>query len=300
MKGGSPMRDEWPDNWESLILDGNMIIVVGTMKSGLTNLCNLIASFENTYYIYGNTLLKAIPPGEKNLHRVARSAFLYDYVIPNVRGIRGCEIPCAIEDRLTWARSTEERLNKLKLNLTSVDVLYYAAKTKACYLTDIIDGCVRAEEYSEMFPDSRIMHIVRNGFDVITARMVLNLDTDYSYKYPCGPNIDWMRDGKPWYAEDIWDDGWNNATKIAHLWRVQVNSLRPSVFYEKLMGNPNEWAGILLSLSPILKKTPATETVIGKMRGVYLSKMKPIVSISDIQSPEKIPFRETMERLGYL
>jgi hypothetical protein len=231
---------------------------------------------------------------------MARSAFLYDYVIPNVRGIRGCEIPCAIEDRLTWARSTEERLNKLKLNLTSVDALHYAAKNRACYVTDVLDGCSRAAEYGEMFPGCRIIHIVRNGFDVVSARLIMKWDLPHSYRYPCGPTIDWLKNGRPWYAEDSWDDRWNMATKIAHLWRVQVNGLRPSILYEKLMGNPGEWADILLGLSPILKRTPATDIVIGKMRGVYLNKREPVVSLKDIQGAEKEPFKETMERLGYL
>lgn len=291
---------EWPGEWEDLILRGNVVVVLGAGKSGLTNLCNLIASMSPSYYIYGNTILKALPVGASQLYPMIRAAFLYDYVIPNVRGIRGCELSCAIEDKLLWSRSPEERINKLKLNLNSLGVLHYAAGHRACYVTDILDGCVRWREYAELFPDCHIIHLVRNGFDAISGRLAMHWDTPNAYRYPFGPSADWLVDGRPWYAEKSWDKSWNDATKIAHLWRVQVEALPPGMFYEKIMEDPAGAVNSLLEMFPVLSRTPTTQTVTDGIRTLYSSRPKATVTLDDIQEPERAKFKSTMERLGYL
>lgn len=290
----------WPENWEEWILDGNVIVVVGAAKSGLTNLCNLFASLKPVYYIYGNTILKAMPVGKKEFYQMVRSVFLYDYVIPWVRGIRSCELPCAVEDKLLWARLPEERLKKLKLNLGSIGALYYAAANRAYYVTDVLDGCVRWKEYETVFKNCTIIHIVRNGFDVIAARKFLKWDNPLSQKFACGPVVDWASNGRPWYAEDSWDSDWNIETKIAHLWRIQVNSLPVSVFYENLVAAPVNCLSSLLDLSPILFKTPASDAAVLGLREIYVKQIQSHVTLKDIQEPERQKFKEAMEKFGYL
>lgn len=240
-----------------------------------------------------------MPLGRTDMHQITRAAFLYDYIVPNVRGIRGCELPCAVEDKFMWARTPIERLNKLKLNLNSAETLQYAASNKAFYVTDILDGCLRVKEYESLFPGCQIMHIVRNGFDVIGARQVMHWDNWYGYAYPSGPSADWLSGNKPWFAEESWDNRWNQVTKIAHLWRIQVDSLPPTIWYERMMGNPKEWVQILMGLSPVLERTVATDAIIDHMVSVHGNRPVSSVTIRDIQEPEKSKFINAMERLGY-
>jgi hypothetical protein len=300
-----------PNFWEKHILNESIVILVGVGKSGLTNLANLICSMKPAYYIYGPVLLKSIPPSppiNQYLRTCIRSSLLYDYLVPMVRGMRLCEDRRnATYADMAWATCPKERLKRLARELNSLGALHYMVRNKSLFVLDMCDAIFRAEIYRQIFPSCSVLHLARNGLDVVNLRAELGWDSTSSYFYPIGPTTDYLKykEGKPilapWFVLDeivdcYWDE-WNMATRAAHIWRIQVEGQPIDFRYEAVMENPEETITRLIHLFPFLEETSVTPLVVSKHNGAKPLERK--VTYDDIMQPELEEFKRVMNNLEY-
>jgi len=151
-----------------------------------------------------------------------------------------------------------------------------------------------------IFTGQRVLHIIRNGLDVVTSSIERGWYTDEW----CARQIDWAETtGAPWWADTEAKLAWGELTPLtraASCWRALLNyaDVIPGVRriqYEELAGNPAHFVGLFEQWYG-LKQTEITERHI---RGSK-PRPRPRIDLNDIQMPEREKFREKMEQLRYL
>ena len=290
------------------VLENNIVIVTGVGKSGTTIAALLMCSCSPTYHIYEPVLLKAIPPDlDIGINFVTRVALLYDYIIPIARGMRICDYEFqTVNSEWQWAtcqRTRSERRGDPQFDGSNIQPHLF--HENPLFVINILNGLSRIDQWKQVFPGMHVVHIVRNGFDVIASEMRRNWHEHDYYLYALTWSADWLFAEEKWpmpiYVEDeareCWLK-WTPITRAAHIWRTQVNMHPPDIRFEELTSEPLSVLHYYASRFKRLKKTELTEPW---LRRLVLKKIPPHeLTIKDIQEPERKKFKETMEKLEYL
>lgn len=289
------------------ILDNNVCIVTGAGKSGTTVAALLLASMNPTYHIYEPTLLKIIPPNSTDMiNFIVRSTILFDYIYPIVRGMRICDYNFqAINSEWQWATQQSERSRRTgNVDFEGQMAFLYLFRENPLFVINMLNGLSRLDQWKKIFPGMHVIHVVRNGFDVIaseTKRRKWHIPESYLFPIQCV--ADWLTADTevPLYVEEEsveYFHEWKPQTRAAHLWRTQVNMHPPSIKYEDLVNNPEGVATDYRWKFKKLKETDLTDQWIHRLK---LRTIPPHeMTLNDIEEPERDKFKKTMEELGYL
>jgi hypothetical protein len=305
---GDPRKIVFPSDFIE-ILDNNVVIVTGVGKSGTTVASLFICSMMPTYHIYEPVLLKLIPPEtDEMIDAITRGALLYDYILPIARGMRICDYEFQIINS-EWQWATCQKTRSRRRGDPTYDggnIQFYLFHENPLFVINILNGLSRLKQWAKIFPGMHVIHIVRNGFDVIaseTIRRQWHQPDSYIYSAPW--SADWLVAGEKWpmpfYVEDeareCWAD-WTPQTRSAHFWRVQVNMYPPTIRFETLTSEPQK---VLYDISNRFKRLALTELTQKWQNRLTLKKIPPHgLTLDDIQEPERKKFKETMEKLEYL
>ena len=291
------------------VLENNVVVVTGVGKSGTTVAALLLCSMKPTYHIYEPALLKIIPPHcDHNIYPIVSSTLLYDYILPIARGVRICDYEFQIINS-EWQWGTCQSTRSQRRGHPAFDgtnMLYYLCHENPLFVVNILNGLSRLGQWQEIFPGLNVIHIIRNGFDVIASETIRrSWHTPDCYVYSAPWSADWLFLNEKWpmpiyveeEARECWLD-WTPQTRSAHLWRVQVNMYPPTIKFEDLISEPQ---GVLHQYSNMFKRLMQTELTEKWLTRLTLKKIPPHeLTLENIQEPERQKFKETMERLGYL
>jgi len=273
-----------PLDYEELFRD-RVIIINGVGRSGTTIFGKLLASMQETYYLFEPLFLKfglcSVP-----------AVIFEDYFLPLVQG-RKMDITETDWSyyRNYWMGMRKVIPNSRQLALDHIKKYNsrFIIKTTECY-------CQRA--LTEIFPNVHFVNIVRNGNDTIQSSLARGWYSDEFMKlFP-----DYVVDGKiPLIVEeqedrDNWDE-YNQATRCAVVWRTSIEHFRGWLIkYEKLLKEP-EVTFMRVSNKYELTGSNLTSKYIDEIRNHKVSQYEDITD--QIQEPEKSKYMELMQRLGY-
>jgi hypothetical protein len=160
------------------------------------------------------------------------------------------------------------------------------------------------ESFTHLFPEVKIFHIVRNGFDVVSSSVARGWYTNrYMEKV-----VDYVtEDGMPWFwATFGWDykdwKQWNPATRAASVWisLMRASSINTpnvtTIKYEYLAENPRKIVRMLNETCG-LEQTDITIRHMYKILSHHISKYPSILDI--IAEPVRSEFIELNGRHGY-
>ena len=295
------------------LFTNSVTIITGCGRSGTSILGKLIGSMNGVEYLFEPTT-----PKFANVEPVlCRSLMFEDFVLPALQG-RNVNIDSGTES-YTGYYETDESLRLKWENKRRIDILPKILNKKPQLVLKLTEMQGMLSHLNTTFPGVRMIHIIRNGIDVIQSMMKPNWYTD---SYMQTNSVDWVSiytDDKgisynvPWFiAVEMDKEEWikyNHETRCAAVWRVTVEKMTELhknihiIKYEDLCRNPElEMKGIIdfmnIERDTQVEKSDITERHISTIKEWEKSKYPDI--IDKIQEPEKYKFIYLMEKLNYL
>ena len=295
------------------LFTNSVTIITGCGRSGTSILGKLIGSMNGVEYLFEPTT-----PKFANVEPVlCRSLMFEDFVLPALQG-RNVNIDGGTES-YTGYYETDESLRLKWENKRRIDILPKILNKKPQLVLKLTEMQGMLGHLNTTFPGVRMIHIIRNGIDVIQSMMKPNWYTD---SYMQTNSVDWVSiytDDEgisynvPWFiAVEMDKEEWikyNHETRCAAVWRVTVEKmieLHKNIHvmkYEDLCRNPElEMKGIIdfmnIERDTQVEKSDITERHISMIKEWEKSKYPNI--IDKIQEPEKYIFTYLMKKLNYL
>lgn len=252
-----------------------MVLITGAGRSGTGITGRILGSCENAVFAYEPPWLLAIAPLMAANHLESQAAkFLLEVCIhdaefyPQLIGRKVNLRPGYSNsfNYLTW----EELLRRLALPDRRRDYHRMAGRENLRFVFKMPDVHLVLGKLLELFPQLKIIHLMRHGKDVIASGLRRQWYTDEFYK---NWTVTWFSclgqrwPACPWFVEERYQDhwiGWNPATRAAYSWaRMVQHGLEVTkayqdrvltVRYETVAANISqesqrlaEWAGLRLS-----------------------------------------------------
>ena len=290
------------------VLDGRVVFVTGVGRSGTTIFSKLLSSMAPALYFDEPMLFNFFP-----LESSIPAIFYDDYVQRGIGQIleRG---PGALKG-LNREFKSEGYPN------TNRGILQFIKDVRPVIVVKLINSQPYISRYSQLFPGIRILHIVRNGLDVIKSAAFLDWYCDGETvsesrlaRITTGPFNEMVHSdldcNVPWYIPreevGIWKDS-DTLTRLAHSWSVLVQSQEVDLTYEDMCKNPSSIAASL-SKTFDMQATDRTKAIIEditnhKPRDYAWFNLKTgkkqSTSISDIGKPIREKFEVAMDKMQY-
>jgi hypothetical protein len=267
------------------------ILITGVARSGTTILGNLLQTLKPTFYLYEPDILR--PPFFNLTERAAerfRRIILEDYFLGPVKNIK-------MESDAKW---------KLRERIT-IDRPYFIIKQP--------NAQPYIEYYKKLFPGLKILHILRNGIDVVRSMIGLDwqcisTEMDFNMNNVIQPNkFKWQDDDRfPSWIEDTESKKqwyiWNRETRAAFLWRSLVEySMKYdddmdfiNILHSDLSAFPEEFLKGLTDATG-LKHSEHTAEVISEIRRFIPTHYD--VILEKISQPELGRFIKRLDHLGF-
>jgi len=266
------------------LLTDRVILITGPGRSGTTILGKIIGSMEPVYYLFEPSILKFIRRGLDGL----RATIFEDYWMLQVQG-RNLNVNMNEDSYIG-------NYNTFKFETKRVEALKECSRSKlAIKLTEFQ---TRIPDAQEVFPGLKVVHIYRNGLDVIDSMTRRGWYTDEYMKIGF---LDHTFYDMPAFLDlqsiEKWRE-YNQVTRCACVWRCSVDGLQEinnmlHIRYEDL---PNiELDGLARWLN--LGVTDLTRKHFKSVQNREPTQHKNM--IDDIQEPERNLFLSSMRRLKY-
>ena len=197
--------------------ENRVIIITGAGRSGTTILGKIVGSMEPAYYLFEPTIMKAMLLQDLD-DTAMLMTLLEDYWAPKIQG-RACnnninddswdghyyEMPYVWHSMMRNELLTKVSESKLVIKLTDIQPSLY--------------------DIRRLFPGVKIVHIIRNGNDVISSAVKRRWFTDNYMKHDFLDVTYW---GVPWMIDEeveaiVWKN-WNPETRAACMWRTCVET----------------------------------------------------------------------------
>lgn len=300
-----------PTNYEA-IFKNRVLVITGMGRSGTTIVGKLLASMENVFYIFEPAILKyyinsAFISSYNDTGKfttVLRGVMFEDYFLPLIAG-RSIN-PQAYEWTYAenqWATSSK-RTKKLKKLTRRHKILEYIADENPLFIVKTLEQQLTENDIRKFFPGCQLLHVIRNGLDVVTSSVNRKWHTP---KYYNEEIVDWVLPpsmGKvnyPLYIDESskdWWSRWTEATRAACVWRNLMETTQGvALKYEDLCSKPAHYTKWLASQHD-LTQTDITQVHIDSIKEHKESKAKK-VTLDDIELPERDKFAKTMKKFGY-
>ena len=267
------------------LLTDRVILITGAGRSGTTILGKIIGSMEPAYYLFEPSILKFIRRDLDGL----RATIFEDYWMLQVQG-RNLNVNMDEDSYLG-------NYNTFKFETKRVEALKECSKSKL--VIKLTEFQTRISDAVEIFPGLKVVHIYRDGLDVIDSMMKRGWYTD---EYMKTGHLAWSKNNIPFFLDAQAKRNWkkyNQATRCACVWRCSVDGLRErdnmlQIRYEDLPSMDFDGLAWWLNLGI----TDLTRKHIKSVRGWKPTQHKD--SLNDIQGPERNLFLSTMKRLKYV
>ncbi len=287
IKGGSPFKI--PMDYSAIFKD-RLLIITGVGRSGTTILGKLIGSMTPVYYLFEPAIMKYHAMDDQLL------AILFeDYFLPI---IQGRNLNPSVHDDSFWGHyysQAEIRYAHRKLSKRE-DALKFVADIQPLFV-------IKSNEIEQFSEGAKVLHIVRDGRDVVNSSVAHGWYTD-EYMKTAIQGIYFENDA-PCFLDVEQMARWpqmNQATRCALVWRILTQSLEEYAtwtdLYENLIRDARGYLVCLKTRWPNLAFTKQTEmhlSSIGKHKGGSY----PDVT-DQIDPSERILFDETRKEYGYL
>lgn len=271
-----------PTNYDEIFQD-RVIIITGVSRSGTSILGKILGSMTPAFYLFEPAIMKYMTT---NIPReVFQGILLEDYFMPIIQG-RAWNLNKGDQSFIGNYLDEFQRA-KCQIVLNSrINAIDYISKIKPFFIIKSNEIQPYKKELAHFFPNPLILHIVRNGNNVVSSMVKKGWWTDDFLK----GHIEWMSENAPWYIKelDLWQN-YSQYTRAACVWRTLVDLLQPNIKYEDLANMPLNING----LSP----TELTQKHIRSLSDHKKTEHPNI--INEIQQPERDKFIASMERLGY-
>ena len=287
-----------PIDYESIFRD-RTIIITGVGRSGTTILGKLIGSMTPTVYLFEPAIMKYLL-NEGN-HDAFLGTLFEDYLLPIVQG-RSLNY-CESDDSCIQHHWSDKQVNQSRKLRTRKEAVEWVNESgiKFVIKTNELSG---DSDLKSVFPGHKLIHIIRNGNDVIHSALAKGWYTDEYLKNACIDRVERHElDPKffvPWFLDELtlyWP-AYNQETRIAHVWRNLVEGQTDCMVltYEHLIEEPEKTISWIPGYLDLVQ-TDLTEKHIASIRN---QGRKDYPSLLDrIQEPERSKYVATMERLGY-
>ena len=271
------------------LLTDRVILITGAGRSGTTILGKIIGSMSDCYYLFEPSIMKFVT----NPHEL-RATIFEDYWLLQYQGRAGNYQNFDDDSHMYNYRTDLCRMLGRK-----DDVKNCLNSKLVIKLTEFQN---RTDFFKLTFPGAKVVHIYRNGNDVVDSMMKRGWYTDKYMKigfldqtlYPSFdiPSFLDLQSVKKWSE-------YNQVTRCACVWRCSVDELREGnnmlqIRYEDLPSM--EFDGLASWLN--LGITDLTRKHIKSVQNRELTQHKN--TIDDIQGPERNLFLSTMKRLKYV
>lgn len=302
----------------------NVVIIVGVGRSGTTILGKIMGSMRNTVYLFEPAIMKYLPmlwdkelqvrleglheteevyPFENYPPSFIEQAFLgtlfEDYILPFIQCRSGMS-----HDSLDWTwwghymHAAEYRERKQLSG--RADVLRWLQENKPLFVLKVNESQKMLDVFSYLFYGCQFIHIVRNGFDVISSSIKRGWYTDDSQaiefadskKVPLFVN---KASRKYWPSYDA-------VTRAACAWRCLADLNKRSdcwtIRYEDFCDNHDLIAGEIVDRFGLERSDITDRHVFATEQ--YKQKEKQTITLDMIAEPERNEFHKVMQRLGYI
>jgi len=297
---------------------GRVVLLTGVGRSGTSILGKLVGSMMPSYYLFEPAVMKLVPTlcaldaDRRAVYGATLRALLFeDYILPMVHGRTlnfNIHDDSYIENYIARA-DIEQRWKQLRRR---GDAVSYLQAQDAKYVLKTPEFQPLLAPLEDIFPQMRVVHITRNGNDVVSSAVARGW---YSDSYMNESIVDWVRKGRgggcntPWYLDDESQrhfPEWNAETRAAAVWRslteqgIRYSETHPGqcleVSYEELVNAPAAVvSGIGERLGLVL-----TELTHKHLRDIGSFSVARYASVTPkLQEPERPKFLELMESLGY-
>lgn len=282
------------------IFSNRTIIITGVGRSGTTILGKLIGSMERTAYLFEPAIMKYCLPNCTTGFdiRAFLGTLFEDYFLPIVqaRALNYCT------DDDSWIRhywSGEQIVKAISLRRRS-EAVEWARKSGLRFIIKTNELEMSCRDLNDVFPGVKVVHIIRNGNDVIHSALKKGWYTDGYMKESCLERVDRgtpLFIGFPESIERIRWIGYNQTTRIACVWRSLVTRDADLSFkYEDLAYCPEvivDWTTKNLGLTRTMLTIKHLADIKNRGRKQYES------LLDEIQEPERTLYCQTLESLGY-
>jgi hypothetical protein len=248
-----------------------MVIITGVGRSGTSLLAKLIGSMENTVILYEPAITKfmlRIPQMDK----ITRSVLMEDYFLPMIIGRNVNRITEDESWRGNFWLSGNMRSRKAAIRWIDAFDPTFIIKT--------LETQPLIRRMGELFPGCKVIHIIRNGNNVIGSTLNRGWYTD---EWLSGSIIDHVARNRncniPWYVPARLHDFWLKSdaiTRIAFVWAYLVRAGERNncinVRYEDVLTMPDMVVNRLatvLNLRPTDLTNTHKSAVLGHPERVY-------------------------------
>ncbi|MGA7802792.1 MAG: sulfotransferase [Gammaproteobacteria bacterium] len=299
--------------------EGRVVLLTGVGRSGTSILGKLIGSMDRTYYLFEPAVMKLLPAlcvldsDRKAVYGSALRALLFeDYVLQVVHGralnFNRQDDSCV--EHYMLRSDIEARWSTLRRR---DDAIAYLDRQDARYVIKTPEFQPLSEILEDAFPDMKLIHITRNGNDVVSSAVARGW---YSDTYMNENIVDWVRKGDqggcnvPWYLDEESQahfGGWNVETRAAAVWRcltdhgIRHSEARPGqsmeVSYEELVRDPD---GTTSRTADYLGRMP-TDLTRKHIKAIKAFEINRYPSVEHkLQEPERGKYVALMRQLGYM
>ena len=286
------MRLTLPTNYFKL-LKGRVLIITGVGRSGTSLLGKICGSFQRTVYLFEPAFMKYLMFNYDR--RVLRAVLLEDYFLPIMQGRYRNENK---EDQ-SWAGNYTSWAHIPRRE----DALAAIQEQNPLFIIKTNEFQPLLDRVEDVFPKAKILHIIRNGNDVVNSSLSRGWYTDL-YLHTIQ---DWAQESRgvsvPWYlniqdkAEFARSD---QVTRCSIVWRslsgystYDTEGVKV-VRYEDILSKPLD---VVSELGDFLGRRKTDLTM------QHVKALKPRKQYADITDKialqERRRFTAAMQRLGY-
>jgi len=309
-------------------LDFEKVIIIGVCRSGKTLLGRILGTLENVEFVDEPWLATIIPSfqGNKLIDPEVAKEIMKSYVeelFNDMILLRQANFRPGDQSSI-WVRKDAKVILERLINVkTREDVRKYVEEKKPVLLLNLSSTTLFISFLAEVFPDCKIIHVVRNGLDVAIEVGKKKWYSNKQLKNPICNGILYKvyfsksYSGKyyiPWWVKKGEEEKFlkiNDFAKGLYFWRRHIEldekeikkfkTKRPKQYmevrFEKLLKNPGK---VIHSLSGFInaKYSNQTNMVVSEVdcKGLNSNKKYPLKSVTD---EEKAKAKKLLKKLKY-
>lgn len=298
---------------------GRIVMLTGAGRSGTSILGKILGSMQHTYYLYEPAIMKLMPvlcAASDQGARCAsafRSILFEDYFSQLVHG-RNLNWNAAEDSYVGHYMPKQEVEARWSEMTRRGEIVDYIKQTKPLFVVKTPEFQSLYAEFDRSFEHNVIIHIIRNGNDVVNSSVNRGWYTD---EYMRQSIVDWVEHNDnaekcpvPWYIDEEskrYFSQWDQVTRAACVWRCLTEqgmartAAKPAtskeVRYESLCQSPEAIVGFLEQFFNVSRSSITAR----HMRDIGAFKPKSYASVyPQLQEPEKSKYARLMSQLGYL
>lgn len=245
------------------IFKNRLVLITGVSRSGTSTLGKIVGSMKNVIYLFEPFIMLLLPILAKDgfmdfkiVSQLLKGILFEDYYLHSIHGrnLNFKKSDISFIENYQPLDKVKERWLKYERRKDVLEDVYNGKFIFVLKVTNQIQPLLSTLE--KMFEGIKIIHIIRNGNEVISSSLRRGW---YSDEYLNHHIIQWMRPEQkkvPWFVPD--EDvkkfrKWNSETIIAYIWRILVKMAMDygkgkknylELRYENLVNDPEKIADI--------------------------------------------------------